>query len=67
MDDDGQEMVEMMAGMSPEAILATIYNGSQTCINCGSLMNPVGVMYGGNRCVDCSTHKSTQRVQNRMS
>jgi DNA-directed RNA polymerase subunit RPC12/RpoP len=67
MDGDGAEMVEMMAGQPAEAILATMYNGSGTCLGCGALMNPVSVMYSGNRCSDCSSKTATSRVKNRMA
>jgi hypothetical protein len=65
MDGDGAEMVEMMAAM-PDAILATIYNGSGSCLGCGSLMTPVGVMYGGNSCTDCTSKSASKKLKNRM-
>lgn len=65
-DGDGSGMVEMMAG-SPDAILATMYNGSASCMGCGSLMNPTQVMYLGPSCVDCSSHRSASKIKNRMA
>ena len=64
-DGDGAEMVEMMAG-TPDAILATIYNGSGNCLGCGSLMTPISVMYAGNSCNDCSSHAAAKKLKNRM-
>lgn len=64
-DGDGAEMVELMAG-NPDAILSTIYNGSGSCLGCGSLMTPVAMMYGGNTCADCSSRSAAKRVKNRM-
>lgn len=65
-DGDGAEMAEMMGGQ-PEAFLATIYNGSSTCVGCGCMISPVSAMYGGDRCIDCnSTYKSAKR-KNRMA
>lgn len=65
MDGDGAEMVEMMAG-APDAVLATIYNGSGTCVGCGSLMTPVSVMYGGSNCHDCTSQSAAKKLKNRM-
>ena len=64
-DGDGSEMVEMMGGY-PDAVLPTIYNGGGSCLGCGSLLNPVAMMYGGNQCIDCSTKKRSAKVKNRM-
>ena len=65
MDGDCAEMVEMMAAM-PDAVLATIYNGSGSCLGCGTLMTPVGVMYGGNSCTDCTSKSASKKLKNRM-
>lgn len=65
-DGDGSEMVEMMAGQPDAAVLGTIYNGSGSCLGCGSLMTPVAVMYGGNRCTDCSSRSADKQLKNRM-
>lgn len=64
-DGDGAEMVEMMAG-NPDAILSTIYNGSGSCLGCGSLMTPVSVLYGGNNCNDCHSRSAAKKLKNRM-
>jgi hypothetical protein len=66
-DGDGAGMVEMMSGGAPDAILATMYNGSASCLGCGGLMTPVQVMYAGNSCVDCTSKKGASRVKNRMA
>ena len=65
MDGDGAEMVEMMAAM-PDAVLATIYNGSGSCLGCGMLMTPVSVMYVGNSCTDCTSKSASKKLKNRM-
>lgn len=65
-DGDGAMPVELMAGQSADAILQTIYNGSATCTECGSLMTPVAAMYTGTICPECSARKSARRVANRM-
>lgn len=64
MDDDGAEMAEMMGA---DAFMSTLYNGSTTCIGCGCLMSPVSAMYGGDRCVDCSSTYKSAHIKNRMS
>lgn len=64
--DDGAAPVEMMAGQPAEAILATIYNGSTYCTQCGSLMTPVAAMYTGTICPTCAARRSESRVTNRM-
>ena len=65
MDGDGAEMVEMMGGR-PDAVLATIYNGSGACVGCGALMTPVNVMYGGSSCTDCTSKSASKKLKNRM-
>lgn len=65
MDGDGAEMVEMLGGR-PDAVLPTIYNGSGSCLGCGSLMTPTAVLYGGNQCMDCSSHSAAKKLKNRM-
>ena len=63
-DGDGAFAVEMMAGQSPEAILATIYNGSTGCVGCGALMNPIMSLFGGTYCPECTTKKGVKHAQN---
>jgi hypothetical protein len=65
-DGDGAGVVEMMAGQDPNVILQTIYNGSGTCTECGSLINPVSAMFTGTLCPACTNNKGAHRVKSRM-
>lgn len=64
-DGDGAFAIEMMAGQPAQAVMATIYNGSQTC-GCGALIQPTTAMYTGSTCPDCMSRKAAKNVDQLM-
>jgi hypothetical protein len=58
--DDPSFPVDLMGGQPYDQILGTIYNGSETCTSCGSLINPAVALYLGSICPDCFSAKKAK-------
>jgi len=50
----------------PVSGLETIYVGSQVCPVCGTIMNPLQVMYGSGVCPDCQNKAHDAHIRGRM-
>lgn len=48
--------------------LTTVYNGSVPCQGCGSMLNPVSVMYSGNtkECHNCRRRRHHRHIKRGM-
>lgn len=55
------------ASQTPTSGMETLYSGSEVCPGCGSLMNPLQVIYGYGLCPTCQSRRNAAHVKDRMS